>query len=81
MIPVLAAISAIDTADKVATGAMALWKQMSAGKAEAKEVAAAGGSFGDILASQGTAFSHKVNHAGAAAATGGAAGHALDKIT
>jgi len=82
VIPVLAAISAIDTADKVATGVMALWKQMSAGKAGAKEAASeAGGSFSDILASQGAAFgSHKASHAGASATDGGKAGHVLNKV-
>ncbi len=81
MIPVIAAINALDAADKVATGAMALWKQMSASKADAKEAAsAAGGSFSDILASQGASFSHKSSHVGAGATAGGTAAHALDKI-
>lgn len=56
MLPILAAINAIDTADKLATGAMALWKQMIASKAEAKiDAAGKSGSFTDALAAQGAA--------------------------
>lgn len=53
MIPLLAAASTIDTVDKLATGAMALWKQLSAKKADAKEAGGAtSGSFSSVLASQ-----------------------------
>ena len=56
MLPILAAINAVDTADKLATGAMALWKQMIASKAEAKiDAAGKSGSFTDALAAQGAA--------------------------
>lgn len=56
MLPILAAINAVDTADKLATGAMALWKQLVASKAEAKsEASGPSGSFTDALASQGIA--------------------------
>ena len=53
MIPLLAAASTIDTVDKLATGAMALWKQFAAKKADAKEAGEfTSGSFNDVLASQ-----------------------------
>ena len=56
MLPILAAISAVNTADKLATGAMALWKQVIASKTDAKiEASGPSGSFADALASQGLA--------------------------
>lgn len=53
MVPILAAASAIDTVDKVTTSAMALWKQLSTVKADAKKDATrAPDNFGNVLASR-----------------------------
>lgn len=87
MIPLLAAASTIDTVDKLATGAVALWKQLSAKNTEANEAGgASSGSFSSALASQSimgrdalasaassvdAAFSH---------AKAGKAGHAVDHL-
>ena len=87
MIPVLAAINAIDAADKVATGAMDLWRQISASKADAKkETTGASGSFGDVLTSQGVAFGppgagHSEGHVGAHVSGHGKSVHVVDKVT
>ena len=54
MLPILAAINAVDAADKLATGAMALWKNLIASKAEAKsEASGTSGTFADALATHG----------------------------
>ena len=53
MVPILAAASAIGTVGNVATSAMALWKQLSTVKADAKKDATgAPDKFGDLLASR-----------------------------
>lgn len=64
MVPILAAASAIDTVDKVATGVMALWKQLSTVKADSKKDATgAPDSFGNVLAS------HEATNIGSASGT------------
>ena len=64
MVAILAAASAIDPVDKVATGAMALWKQLSTVKADAKKDATgASDSFDDVLTS------HEATNSGSASGT------------
>ncbi len=87
MIPLLAAASTIDTVDKLASGAMALWKQLSAKKADAKEAGGStSGSFNDVLASQSNMG--RVGLTGVAAsldtdfshAKAGKTGHAVNQL-
>ena len=74
MLPILAAINAVNTAEKLATGAMALWKQVTASEADAKiEASGPFGSFTDALASQGvTTTTSKSGNSTESAGAGGA---------